>query len=156
MMKSTTTLLFFLVAGLLFGSAEEAQAQYRRGGLGIGGQLGDPSGLTLKLYRRPGFAYDFLLAWDLDADVLFLNVHGLYERPLRTAPVRFFYGPGLYVGFRDRDPADDEVVLGISGSFGVNYFIEQFELFAQLTPRLRVVPDTDGSLGGGIGLRFYL
>jgi hypothetical protein len=127
-----------------------------QGGVGLGGQIGDPSGLTLKLYNPGRVSYDFLVAWDLD-DFFFLNVHGLYERRLNTTEdFRFFYGPGGFLGFRDRPrDEDDDAVLGISGTFGLGFYIEQFEIFGQLTPRLALVPDTNGDLGGGIGVRFY-
>jgi hypothetical protein len=46
-------------------------------------------------------------------------------------------------------------VIGISGQFGLNFFVEQFEVFLQLTPRLHVLPATDGDVGGGVGLRYY-
>lgn len=140
--------------GLLVLLAGTARAQ---GSIGLGGQLGDPSGLTLKLYNPGRVSYDFLVAWDLD-DFLFLNVHGLYERRIDTTEgdFRFFYGPGGFIGFLDRPAGqDDDVVLGISGTFGLGFYIEQFEIFGQLTPRLALIPDTDGDLGGGLGVRFY-
>lgn len=139
---------------LLTFSARTSHAQAPPGRLGIGGQLGDPSGISLKLYQHSGFAYELLAAWDLD-DFFFLNGHGLYERPIPDSPLRYYLGPGLLVGFRDR-PNDDDVVVGISGQFGINFFVERFEVFLHLTPRLGILPDTDGDLGGGIGLRYYL
>lgn len=132
---------------------EAANAQSRRGDVGLGGQVGEPSGLTLKAYQRPGFAYDFLAAWDLD-NFFFLNVHGLYERPLQDSPLRYYYGPGVLLGVRDGRDGDD-LTLGLSASFGLNFFIEQFEVYLQLTPRLHLVPETDGAIGGGVGLRYY-
>lgn len=141
---------------LLIGAAcaPQASAQRTPGSIGIGGQLGDPSGVTLKFYNGRGPSWDFLAAWDSD-DFFFLNVHALYERHLGRRPdLHFFYGPGGFVGFRDRGEEDD-VEAGISGSFGVGFLIEQFEIYGQLTPRLSVVPDTDGDLGAGLGVRFY-
>lgn len=142
-------LAFFLVAL----AAPPAVAQRAPGSIGIGGQVGDPSGVTVKLYNPGTYSLDFLAAWDLD-NFFFLNVHGLYERRLNTEQnVYFFYGPGAFIGLHDRD---DEVGLGVSGSFGLGLLIERFELFAQVTPRLSLIPDTDGDVGGGIGLRYYL
>ncbi len=101
-------------------------------------------------------SYDFLAAWDL-GDFFFLNAHGLFDEPLSVNGQRvgLFYGPGGYVGFRDRAPGDDDVVVGISGTIGLNLFVERFEFFAQLTPRLDVIPSTSGRVGGGIGVRYY-
>ena len=126
------------------------------GNVGLGGQIGDPSGVTLKLYEHPGFAYEFLAAWDLD-DFFFLNAHVLFERSIPDSPLRYYLGPGVLIGFRETEPGrdEDDVVIGISGQFGVNFFVERFEVFLHLTPRLSVIPETDGDIGGGIGLRYY-
>lgn len=144
---SLTLLLTLIIA--------PAQAQRAPGAIGIGGQIGDPSGVTLKIYNPSGFSYDFLAAWDLDR-FFFLNIHGLLERHIgQTQGLHLFYGPGAFIGIRDRDPGDDDVVVGISGSVGLGYVLDRLEFFGQLTPRLALVPDTDGDIGGGVGLRFY-
>lgn len=129
-----------------------AQTNTPAGTVGLGGQVGSPSGITLKWYDRPGFAYDVLAAWDLD-DFLFLNVHGLFERPIPDSPLNYYFGPGAYIGIEEG--RDDDIVLGISGNFGLNFFAAPFEVFLQLTPRLNLIPDTDGDFGGGVGLRYY-
>jgi len=46
-------------------------------------------------------------------------------------------------------------VLGISVTAGLNIFAGQFEFYAQLTPRLDVIPSTSGRFGGGVGVRYY-
>lgn len=145
-----------LLLGIVLLTSAPAEAQRRPGGVGFGGQIGEPSGVTIKVYNPNAVSYDFLAAWNLD-DFFYLNVHGVYERHLNDeGSAHFFFGPGGFVGLRDRPrDEDDDVVLGISGTFGVNYFIERAELFAQVTPRLSLVPDTDGDVGGGIGVRFY-
>ncbi len=153
----TPALLFslaLLAVSLVMINPAAAQS---RGGVGIGGQIGDPSGVTLKFATSRGYALDFLAAWDLNDDFFFLNVHALYERSLGTEPgLNFFFGPGGFVGFFDGNGrGNDDAVVGISGTFGVNYYIDRFELFAQLTPRLALIPETDGDLGGGVGVRFY-
>lgn len=131
-----------------------AHAQNPAGSLGIGGQLGEPSGLTVKLYQESGLAYEILAAWDLD-DFFFMNGHALYERPLADTPLRYYLGPGVLLGIRERDDEESDFVIGISGEFGLNFFVERYEVFLHLTPRLGIIPDTDGDVGGGIGLRYY-
>ncbi len=133
-------------------SSVSAQSNNPPGTFSIGGQIGDPSGITLKWYDRPGRAFELLGAWDLD-DFLFLNLHYLFEHPIQNSPLNYFLGPGAYIGVEDR--RDSELVIGASASFGLNFFAEPFEVFLQLTPRLNVVPNTRGDLGGGVGLRFY-
>jgi hypothetical protein len=131
-----------------------AQTNVPPGTVGLGGQIGSPSGITLKWYDAPGRAFDLLGAWDLD-DFFFLNLHMLFERPLPESPLNFYYGPGAFLGVQDGRRRNSDMVLGISGNFGLNFFTERFEVFLQLTPRLNVVPDTRGHFGGGVGLRYY-
>lgn len=159
---STAAVLALLFA--LQGTTQEAKAQPMGYRLGIGGQLGDPSGLSIKHYRSGSGgalnfrAWDFLFAWDLgndDFDRFFLNVHGEFERPLSSVPLKFFYGPGIFVGLIDYPHNDTKFYGGISGDFGLSYEIDRFDIFGRLTPRLALVPDTNGDLGGGIGVRFW-
>ena len=152
----------YLLAGLVAATcmmvAMPADAQRAPGALGIGGQVGSPSGVTFKVHNPETISYDFLAAWDLD-DFFFLNVHGLYERPLEfenTDNLEYFFGPGAFVGFQEERGGNNEAVFGISGSFGLNFLLEQrFELYVHLTPRINLIPDTTGRLGGGLGLRYY-
>lgn len=150
MRRFSACLLLAIVCGLL---AHPSQAQRPAGDTGLGVQIGEPTGLTLRFYNPGGLTYDALAAWDFSDDFFFLNIHGLYEQPLNMEapfPLVFFYGPGAYVGARNED-----VVLGVSGSFGLSLFFAPFEAFGQLTPRMDLVPDTDFDLGGGIGVRYY-
>jgi hypothetical protein len=151
-MKKNLLALFILFGGL---STSSILAQVKSGSVGIGLQVGDPSGLTLKFYNAGKASVDILAAWDLN-DYLFVNVHALYQKPLGSARnAYFFYGPGAFIAFRERGRYEDYFGVGISGNFGLNVFFDQFELFAQITPRLQVIESTDGDLGGGIGLRYY-
>lgn len=155
-MKRLFASLAFVVA--LFLTAGPAHAQRVPGAAGLGGQVGDPSGVSLKIYNPNALSYDFLAAWDLN-DFFFMNVHGLYERPLElenTSGLEYFFGPGAFVGIQERPAGEDDVVFGISGRIGVNIPLEdRFEFYVQFTPRINLVPDTDGDLGGGLGVRYY-
>ena len=143
---------FLLIA---FFIASPADAQPTGGDVGLGLQIGDPSGITLQFYNPGGTTWDFLAAWDID-DFFFLNVHALYYRDLGDDPrLHLFYGPGAFVGFRDRGSRDDDVVLGISGTVGLGFMIEEFQIFGSVTPRLSIVPGTNGNVGAGIGVRYW-
>ncbi|MDX1477824.1 MAG: hypothetical protein R3301_08945 [Saprospiraceae bacterium] len=134
-----------------------ANAQRASGDVGIGAHIGQPTGLSLKFYK-PTTSVDVLAAWDLD-DFFYINVHGIWDEHLNDAQtVHFYYGPGVFLGLRDRggDVRRDETAFGVSGAFGIDFLIRRFELFAQLTPRIELIESTDFDLGGGIGFRFYL
>lgn len=148
---------FLLAAVILAGVAAEAQAQARYSGTGVGFQVGAPTGFSLRLYDRTppaGDFYDILAAWDLE-DSFFINVHGLRERRIRASLLNYFYGPGVLFGFDERG-GDTEVVIGVSFDVGLNYFVERFEIFMQLTPRFTLLERTTFDFGGGVGLRYYL
>ena len=150
-------LLFFIA--LLTSYALHAQPTAGRVGLGI--QFGEPSGLSLRFYQSGGMSPDILLAWDLD-DFFYANVHGTWEKPLGgSGQVNFFYGPGAFIGLRERRDrgffnGDNDVNFGISGTIGLNVYVERIEIYLRLTPRLLLVDRTDGDVGGGLGFRFYL
>lgn len=139
----------------------QVDAQRRAGAVGIGGQFGDPTGLTIKIYKPYGISTDILAAWDLN-DFFYLNVHGLYERHIdRSEVLHFFVGPGLFVGLKDRNGAsdgfgDNALAAGLSGSLGLNVVIGRVELYGQVTPRLELIDKTATDVGGGVGIRFYL
>lgn len=142
-------LLAFLLS--LFALPHAAHAQ--RSSNAIGGQVGDPSGVTL-LLTRPGYDYEFLAAWDLD-DFLFFNAHALTEYRLDNDYGLFlFYGPGLFVGFRDQP--DDEVVAGLSASLGIALPVDRFQFYLRVVPRLSLVPSTDGDVDAALGVRYFL
>jgi hypothetical protein len=132
----------------------EADAQ-RRGDVWIGGELGDPSGIVVRpSYDNERRVYEFLAAWDLDK-FFFLNVHRLQEKHLNDErTLHFFYGPGAFVGIESNP--DDEAVVGISGRVGLGYGLENWRVYVAVTPRLSLVPDTDGQIGGALGVQFKL
>ncbi|HEX9951777.1 MAG TPA: hypothetical protein VGB53_08420 [Rubricoccaceae bacterium] len=137
--------LSLLVLLLSLAAAPAASAQ-----VGIGGLVGDPTGLTIKLGGgRGGVAVDVGLS-----DDLFVQAHYLVrETPLRGAgaDVRFLFGPGGFYQKRDGDDA-----LGVSALLGLSVYVApEFELFGQVTPGIRLTPDVDGGAGVAAGLRFY-
>jgi len=101
-----------------------AQAQRTSGAVGLGGQAGDPSGVTLKIYNAGTPSYDFFGAWSSVDDFFLLNAHALFEEPIRAEnidqPLEWFIGPGGFIGtFRTGGPFDGEAVIGISGAVGL-------------------------------------
>ena len=159
MKRIVHTLSCLLFAALLVTAFSNIAYSQRPGGVGLGIQLGGPSGLSLNLPTSGRASVDLLAAWDLD-DFFFLNGHALFQQQLGSAPeLGVFYGPGLFIGLRDRDKGrwnfEDEVYAGASGTIGLNYFIGQFEIYLRATLRLQLIDKTDGSAGGGLGLRYY-
>jgi hypothetical protein len=161
-----TTLLstrsFALLALLIgLGLAMPAQAQRSSGSVGVGGQLGDPSGVTLKIYNAGAPSYDVLGAWSSVNEFFFLNAHALFEEPISAdnldQPLEWYVGPGGFVGtFDNGGPFGGEAVIGVSGTIGLQMVLaDHFEIYLQATPRFALIPETEGDIGGGLGLRYY-
>ena len=133
----------FLLAAILFAPLASAQ-------VGLGGLVGDPTGLTGKFGVGRG-----ALTLDVDLDgAVYGQLHYLIrEQRLRGAgaDVRLLFGPGVLVG-----EAGDDTAVALSALLGLSWYIDPaFELFGQLTPRLFVSPETDGDVGAAFGIRFY-
>lgn len=160
-----TLLSALFVIGLCAASLP-AQAQRTDGALGIGAQAGAPTGVTLKFYNSEGASYDFLGAWDARDSFFLFNAHAQFHTTrdvenLEEGQLEWFIGPGAFVGVFGDDPGDNDIgegeaAIGPSGRIGLSYaFEEHFEVFGQVTPRISLIPGTDLSVGGGIGLRIY-
>jgi hypothetical protein len=132
----------------------QAHAQRARGTLSVGPQVGEPAGLTAKLYRSSRTAYDGVLTTDGD-DVVTLHLHRLRERALPDSLVHLYLGPGLVVGARQLG-GPPRPQLGISTQAGLNFYAERFEVFLHVTPTLRFLPDLRPGLGASVGLRYVL
>lgn len=118
----------------------------------IGGQVGDPTGLALKVGDGSG-AILLAAGWDFVGDDA-INVEGHYvlrNRGLQgNAQVRFFYGPGLFASFGDTR----QDAFGVSVGVGLETeILPSLELYGLVSPRLQLLERTDFDLGGGIGLR---
>lgn len=153
---AAVVLLTLLAAGALLVPCRPAYAQVAGHPFGAGAHVGKPVGLSVKFYDRPGVAYDVLAAYDLDDDFFYVNAHRVQERPfqrLAEASARFFQGPGLLVGSESDDGGG--LALGASYTAGLSLPFDRLEFSLQVTPRLRLLPDTAFNLGGGLGIRYY-
>lgn len=144
-----------LTAGLLLSIGADRATAQTGGDVGIGMQLGEPAGVSVRIDRGASPSLDLLAAFDLD-DFFYLNGHLLYEEPIGEDPaLHVFFGPGLFIGLHDRGIGDDEAGLGISGTVGLGYDVRSFDIFARVTPRLALLPGTGGEVGGGLGVHWY-
>lgn len=125
---------------------------------GIGFIVGSPTGLSAKYWTSGINAFDFGLGYSFEkrdnlyihSDYLF-HIHGA----LNTAEkISIYYGPGIRLKFRE----DNNSRLGIRGVLG-GFWMPRgtiIDVFVEIAPVLDLVPATDFSFDGGIGLRFYL
>lgn len=145
-------LVWMLLVGPTFVARDgHAQATPPPGRIGVGAQIGDPSGLVGRWYFREDAAIDLLAAWGFDRSFV-ATLHASYAYAIPDSPLGFFLGPGALAGrtprFRFR--------LGLSAVLGLQYFTGRFEVFLQARPGMELRPASHVRLGGAAGLRYYL
>jgi len=142
-----------LVALALIGGP--ASARDRDFGLGI--VIGEPTGVSGKLWLSKTTAIDGVAAWSFRDEAAF-HVHGdflihdfnLLKVDKGSLPV--YYG----IGGRMKFESDDSRV-GARVPVGLAYIFEgrRVDLFFEIAPLLDLVPDTDFWINGGIGVRYF-
>lgn len=137
-----------LVAGLLIAAGQVRAGEPK--GLGLGLVVGDPSGLTGKLFLSPTHAIDAGLGLDGDVDFYVDYLwHGwkAFPQPEKGRLAAYLgLGPSLI---------NDVVALRTVG--GASYFVAgpPVEVFAELVPSFRLNSRGGITLEGGIGARYY-
>lgn len=125
-------------------------------GFGLGIVLGEPTGLSAKLWTSSSNAFDFAAAWSFKGDGhLLLQADYVWHSfdLIRVSSGRL----PLYYGIGGRVILADDPLLGIRIPLGLNYQFASapIDIFAEIVPILDLVPSTDFDLGGGIGVRFW-
>ncbi len=149
-MKKTALvlILFGCLAGLSYGESNH--------NIGVGIILGEPTGLTFKLWNRQTVAFDAGAAWSfvsggffqVHGDLLFHNFN-LFR--VDTGRMALYYGVGARVKFADQTLFSLRVPIGISYEFEKT----PVELFLEIVPMLDLVPATEVQMAGGVGFRYY-
>ena len=124
-------------------------------GTGLGVIIGEPTGLSAKIWTGEITAVDAALAWSLTgrgyfhlhADMLMHKV----VKDLNQGELAAYFGIGAKL-----DLASD-LGLGIRIPLGIAYLIEAapIDLFAEFVPILNLIPATTFSIEGGIGVRYF-
>ena len=151
--------LFLYLPLLLFSTYALNGFSQQTGDVTLGLQIGRPTGISLKYFNPSQASVDVVAAWDLD-EFFFLNAHGIFEMDVGGADaLNFFYGPGAFFSIEDntnRRSINQDLSIGISATAGLNYWLNRFELYIRLTPRLSLIKATEANVGGGFGIRYLL
>jgi len=144
-------MFFVLIAVLTCGSV---QAQDR--GFGLGVILGEPTGISGKLWTEQKTAIDGAVAWSfekkssmhLHGDLLF---HNFNRAKVDEGKLLLYYGIGGRVKF------EDDSKVGVRVPLGINYLFARspLDFFLEIVPILDLAPKTDFSLNGAIGIRYF-
>ncbi|MBI5622163.1 MAG: hypothetical protein HY924_00145 [Elusimicrobia bacterium] len=124
-----------------------------RGMLGAGVILGNPAGLTGKLWLDPTRAIDAGVGFSGDAafymDFLW-HAWDLFPQP-KTGKL------GAYASVGPRLETRRDAEFGVRTLAGLVYWLPKhpIELFVEAGPVWRVAPDSGVEADGGLGVRFY-
>jgi hypothetical protein len=161
-------LAFFLFLSLLFSGVAQAQDSYKKFGLGI--VLGEPSGLSTKVFLSRASALDFDVAYSVFAENFMFTGDYLYhfddalEGQNSTVTIRPYIGGGGVLWLGDRDvfvgknaQNNSDRALGVRFTGGFSFFFPKVsvEAFADLSPGVGLFPETGFIVGGVIGVRYF-
>ena len=151
-MVGTRIFIVFIVS-VLFSSAS---AQNK--GFGLGVILGEPSGISGKLWNGKNTAIDGAIAWSLgQKDAFHLHGDHLFHDfgllPVEKGLLALFYG----IGGRLRFEEDHDTRIALRIPVGLSYLFAgaPLDLFLELVPILELIPGTEFDMDAGIGIRYY-
>lgn len=131
------------------------------GPFGVGVILGPTTGVSGAWRPNAWNAVQSAIGWDVSDSRIDLSADYLQSiRVLEpTAGTRMPVYVGIGAGVVSAEPGmfGDDAGVSARVPIGASLFFEQFpvELFAQVVPRLRVIPGTGFGVDAGIGGRFY-
>lgn len=144
------TILITAIVFVLFGGTAVAADNF-----GIGAVIGEPTGITGKMFLSDSIAVDATVSWSFVKDKLY--VHSDYLHHFSG----LFGGdiPALlaYTGIGGMIELQDNPEIGVRIPFGLSYTIPEtpVELFFEIAPIVLLAPETDAELNGGLGARYY-
>ena len=162
MLKSLTIALFLLCC-----IPSMVLAQDNSFGLGI--ILGEPTGVSAKLWLSRRSAVDGAIAWSfVDTDHLHLHGDYLWHNydiigiNVEKGKLPLYYGIGARIRFESRPghiahSTEDKSRFGVRGVFGIDYIFATapFDLFFEIAPIMDLVPSSDFSLSAALGFRYF-
>jgi len=125
------------------------------GNFGVGIIAGEPTGISLRLWQDKVNAFDFGIAWSIDANILHISADyvthnfGIFKPTSGSMP--FYYGIGL------RILAKDNTNFGVRVPLGIVFMPKgtTLDFFFEIVPTLNLVPATNLDVDGAIGFRYY-
>lgn len=154
-MNWKVTIVTFILAATLALAASTADAQNRYSNTELGIILGEPTGISLKMWQSDNTAYDAGFAWSFSGQGS-IHVHADYLRhnwlDINEGDLALYYGLGARLLIRD-DPK-----IGVRVPIGMQYMIpnSRLSVFFEVAPLMDLIPDTSFEVNGGLGLRIFL
>ena len=122
-------------------------------GTGIGVQLGEPTGITLKMWQDQTHALQIAGAWSfIEPQALTAQVDYLIHSPMKNRASYSYYGIGGRIKFEEGKSR-----LGIRVPLGLDYPVEgaPLDIFIEFAPILNLAPKTEVVFAGALGFRYF-
>ena len=146
-----------LVSVVSFSSEAEGQiALIDAGDMEVGILLGEPTGISAKLWTTANSAFDLGIAWSF-GDGGHFHLHGDYLIhnfdffDVDSGSLPIYVGIGGRVRIEDEDSR-----VGLRVALGLEYILESnpFGFFFEVAPIVDFLPETEADVNGGIGVRY--
>ena len=149
MQKIFGLLFVFIIFFQISSSAQER-------GFGLGIILGEPTGVSGKLWTSGENAFDFAAAWSFQGDGNLLLQADYVWHIFRLISVESGKLP-FYVGVGGRVIFSDDANIGVRVPLGLDYIFSNapVDIFVEVVPILDLAPSTDFDFGAGIGARYW-
>jgi len=141
-----------LIAVLLVFSGVEAQDE----GFGLGVILGEPTGISGKLWTGDRTAIDGAVAWSFeDKTAVHLHADFLFHKFDHIEPEKGEFS--LYYGIGGRIKFEDDSKAGVRFPGGINYLFPEapLDLFVEIVPLLDLAPSTKFRFNAALGIRYF-
>lgn len=156
--------LTLIPMSLLVATLSAAPAYARApGGFGLGLMIGDPTGITGALRSGDTSVIQAQAGWSTVHDNVHLNVDYLYNLAILNAPeapnVSFpvYIGVGACLKLDDDNWYGDDEGVGVRVPLGLTILPRSapLDFFLEVAPAVLILPETDVTVDGGVGARFY-
>ena len=126
-------------------------------GPGIGIVVGEPTGIAFKQWVGKSNAIDAALAWSfVNSSSLYLHADYLWHNfnLIEIEEGRF----PIYWGVGGRLKFTKDIRVGVQVPLGISYIFNNtpLDVFLEIRPTLDLIPGTEFTVSGGIGVRYYL
>jgi hypothetical protein len=152
----TCRLRLRLVAAVVSGMGLLAYAHGAAGqGFGLGAMIGEPTGVSAKIWQGRANAIDCALGWSLQHNYLHMVADYVWHNygliPVSSGQFPLYYGLGGSVVMANSPSGGVRMVVGLE------YLMADapLDVFMEVAPVAVIFPDPGIGLHGGLGMRYY-
>ncbi|OYD16295.1 hypothetical protein CH333_03785 [candidate division WOR-3 bacterium JGI_Cruoil_03_44_89] len=145
-------IVVFVLTAVLLCSTVAAQDS----GFGLGIIVGEPTGLSAKLWTANSTAINGAVGWSFAKEsALYLHadylLHNFNLFKVEKGKLPLYYGIGVRIKFEDNSK------VGIRIPVGINYIFVKapLDILLEIAPLLDLAPSTEFGLNGAIGIRYF-